>query len=251
MERERDAVPTLKTSSIPTSLIQHNSFENDGISTLALISPIADWLISASSNNIGETATYDPLLAGHAEYLAIGTTGKLGVLSQTFATVPDQTYRFVFDGASGNQFDAQGNNTVLMTSSSASFNPGWSRFDGRTTYTFIETANSTSPTISFGGTGNGTLPNRPLTDIELALAQTLMGRLLRELALAFESLGRGIRLDALAAHLPGVTPYRDAFAGSPEVGWIVLACSAFAFTVATVYVLRRRCRPGNAQRRWS
>ena len=39
-----------------------------------------------------------------------------------------------------------------------------------------------------GGTGNGTLPNRPLTDIELALAQTLMGRLLRELALAFESL---------------------------------------------------------------
>lgn len=39
-----------------------------------------------------------------------------------------------------------------------------------------------------GGTGNGNLPNRPLTDIELALAQTLMGRLLRELALAFESL---------------------------------------------------------------
>lgn len=39
-----------------------------------------------------------------------------------------------------------------------------------------------------GGTGNGTVPNRPLTDIELALAQNLIARTLRELALAFESL---------------------------------------------------------------
>lgn len=39
-----------------------------------------------------------------------------------------------------------------------------------------------------GGTGNGQLPNRPLTDIELGLAQGLMSRMLRELGLAFESL---------------------------------------------------------------
>ena len=39
-----------------------------------------------------------------------------------------------------------------------------------------------------GGSGTGNFPNRPLTDIELALAQTLITRLLRELALAFESL---------------------------------------------------------------
>lgn len=39
-----------------------------------------------------------------------------------------------------------------------------------------------------GGTGNGQLPNRPLTDIELGLAQGLMARMLRELSAAFESL---------------------------------------------------------------
>ena len=48
-----------------------------------------------------------------------------------------------------------------------------------------------------GGTGNGTLPNRPLTDIELALAQNLMARLLRELALAFESL---VAIEPVLAH---------------------------------------------------
>ncbi len=39
-----------------------------------------------------------------------------------------------------------------------------------------------------GGTGNGQLPNRPLTDIELGLAQGLIARMLRELSSAFESL---------------------------------------------------------------
>lgn len=39
-----------------------------------------------------------------------------------------------------------------------------------------------------GGTGNGTMPNRPLTDIELGLAHNLVLRMLRELAMAFESL---------------------------------------------------------------
>lgn len=48
-----------------------------------------------------------------------------------------------------------------------------------------------------GGTGNGTFPNRPLTDIEAALANNLMGRLLRELKLAFESL---VMIEPVLAH---------------------------------------------------
>ncbi len=39
-----------------------------------------------------------------------------------------------------------------------------------------------------GGTGTGSLPRRPLTDIEGALVRNLLGRVLRELAYAFESL---------------------------------------------------------------
>jgi len=39
-----------------------------------------------------------------------------------------------------------------------------------------------------GGTGNGYLPRRPLTEIEGALVRSLLGRVLRELAYAFESL---------------------------------------------------------------
>lgn len=39
-----------------------------------------------------------------------------------------------------------------------------------------------------GGKGSGMVPRRPLTDIETALARNLVGRVLRELAYAFESL---------------------------------------------------------------
>lgn len=39
-----------------------------------------------------------------------------------------------------------------------------------------------------GGTGSGALPQRPLTDIESSLLRTLLQRVLRELAYAFESL---------------------------------------------------------------
>jgi flagellar motor switch protein FliM len=39
-----------------------------------------------------------------------------------------------------------------------------------------------------GGTGAGRLPNRALTDIEASLIRNLLGRVLRELAYAFESL---------------------------------------------------------------
>jgi ABC transport system ATP-binding/permease protein len=68
---------------------------------------------------------------------------------------------------------------------------------------------------------------------------------------AFESLGRALHLGALGAHFQGVTPYRDAFTGPATVGWIVLAAFALAFTLATVVVLQRRCRPGRSHRRWS
>lgn len=39
-----------------------------------------------------------------------------------------------------------------------------------------------------GGTGTGTIPSRPLTDIEDGLVKSLLGRILRELSYAFESL---------------------------------------------------------------
>lgn len=68
---------------------------------------------------------------------------------------------------------------------------------------------------------------------------------------AFESLGRAFRLDAFDARMAGLAPYRDAFRGSPVMGWIVLVSTAVAFTVATVVVLHRRCRPGRSPRRWS
>ena len=68
---------------------------------------------------------------------------------------------------------------------------------------------------------------------------------------AFESLGRALHVNALAVRFPPVTPYRPAFAGSPAVGWAVLTACAVAFTVATVIVLQRRCRPGGSARRWS
>lgn len=48
-----------------------------------------------------------------------------------------------------------------------------------------------------GGGGTGTFPNRPLTDIELTLAQGLIVRLLRELALAFEPL---VAIDPFLTH---------------------------------------------------
>jgi hypothetical protein len=68
---------------------------------------------------------------------------------------------------------------------------------------------------------------------------------------AFESLGRAFHLDTLDTRMAGLTPYRDAFHGSPGFGWIVLSGSAVAFTVATVVVLHWRCRPGRSPQRWS
>jgi hypothetical protein len=41
-----------------------------------------------------------------------------------------------------------------------------------------------------------------------------------------------------------VVAYADAFSGSALIGWSVLVGSAVALTVATMWVLHRKCRPG-------
>jgi FG-GAP-like repeat len=146
-----------------TNLVLNASFENDGFNTSNLISPVSNW--SGTPGNSGETSTKDPILGGHAEYLAIGTVGSLGMFSQTITTVPGRTYLFSFtfssDGASGNQFRAIWNGNAVLTvpstppSSTSSYNPGWASFDGSAIYGFAVTATSTSTTISFSGQGNG------------------------------------------------------------------------------------------------
>jgi hypothetical protein len=41
-----------------------------------------------------------------------------------------------------------------------------------------------------------------------------------------------------------VVPYARTFTGSALIGWVVLAGSAAALTVATMWVLHWKCRPG-------
>lgn len=57
---------------------------------------------------------------------------------------------------------------------------------------------------------------------------------------AFESLGRALQLDRLAAVGGPSSAQHAAFAGSPVVGWVVLAGFAALFLAATVAVLARR-----------
>jgi ABC-type multidrug transport system ATPase subunit len=60
---------------------------------------------------------------------------------------------------------------------------------------------------------------------------------------AFESLGRLLPLDVETGG-GTVVAYADAFSGSALIGWAVLAGSAVVLTVATMWVLHRKCRPG-------
>ena len=57
---------------------------------------------------------------------------------------------------------------------------------------------------------------------------------------AFESLGRALELDRLAAALPGPSAHHAAFSGSPVAGWVVLAGFVGLLLAATVGVLHRR-----------
>jgi ABC-type multidrug transport system ATPase subunit len=60
---------------------------------------------------------------------------------------------------------------------------------------------------------------------------------------SFEALGRGLRLDQLTSTLPIMRAYGDTFSGTVAYRWLVLAGFTMVFTLATVWVLRRRCLP--------
>jgi hypothetical protein len=157
------------------NLVQNNSFEDDGVNVSNLICPITSWT-GCVGINAGETAKHDPILVGHAGYLAIGTVGSLGYVSQSISTVIGQDYRFTFmfssDGDPANRFQAKWGSTVLMDVSDTPFDPNWTFFGcpfindqqyescvqngggGPAYYQFDVVATSTTTTISFGGQGD-------------------------------------------------------------------------------------------------
>jgi ABC transport system ATP-binding/permease protein len=65
---------------------------------------------------------------------------------------------------------------------------------------------------------------------------------------AFEALGRDLNLDRYTASLPAMSAYRDTFAGGTGASLIALATFAVVLTLATVWVLDRRSRPGSSRR---
>lgn len=65
---------------------------------------------------------------------------------------------------------------------------------------------------------------------------------------AFEALGRGLDLDRYTATLPAMSAYRGTFHGGTIANHIALAAFALVFTLATMWVLHRRSRPGSTTR---
>ncbi|WP_415651125.1 ATP-binding cassette domain-containing protein [Rhodococcus opacus] len=65
---------------------------------------------------------------------------------------------------------------------------------------------------------------------------------------AFEALGRDLDLDRYSATLPAMSAYGDTFHGGTGASLIALASFAVALTLATVWVLDRRSRPGASRR---
>jgi ABC-type multidrug transport system ATPase subunit/ABC-type multidrug transport system permease subunit len=65
---------------------------------------------------------------------------------------------------------------------------------------------------------------------------------------AFEALGRYLNLDRYTATLPAMSAYRDTFHGGTGASLIALASFAIVLTMATVWVLNRRSRPGMSRR---
>ena len=61
---------------------------------------------------------------------------------------------------------------------------------------------------------------------------------------SFEALGHALRLERLTVALPAMRAYGDAFSGTAAYRWLLLAGLAVVFTLATMWVLRRRCLPG-------
>lgn len=141
------------------NLVQNSSFEDDGFNQgSSLFCPMTGWSTTCDGAS-GATQTLAPGLVGRASYLAIGSTGGLNFVSQDITTAAGQTYRFVFDyssdGASGNQFQALWDGSLVMNVADDAFNAGWNTFDGSATYEFLVTATSALTTIAFGGLGNG------------------------------------------------------------------------------------------------
>jgi ABC transport system ATP-binding/permease protein len=66
---------------------------------------------------------------------------------------------------------------------------------------------------------------------------------------SFEALGRGLRLDRLTSTLPALRAYGGTFSGTVAYRWLVLAGFTMIFTLATVWVLRRRSLPRPPGRR--
>src|SRR5262252_9513206 len=65
---------------------------------------------------------------------------------------------------------------------------------------------------------------------------------------SFEALGRALGLDQLTSTLPAMRAYGDTFSGTAAYRWLVLTGFAGVFALATVWVLRRRSRPGTRRR---
>jgi ABC-type multidrug transport system ATPase subunit len=65
---------------------------------------------------------------------------------------------------------------------------------------------------------------------------------------SFEALGCGLRLDQLTSTLPAMRAYGATFSGTVAYRWLVLAGFTLVFTLATVWVLRRRSLPRAAGR---
>jgi hypothetical protein len=65
---------------------------------------------------------------------------------------------------------------------------------------------------------------------------------------AFEALGRDLDLDRYTAALPSMSAYGDTFHGGTGASLIALGSVAVGLTLATVWVLDRRSRPGASRR---
>lgn len=65
---------------------------------------------------------------------------------------------------------------------------------------------------------------------------------------AFEALGRDLDLDRYTATVPAMSAYDSTFHGGTAASLIALAASAGVLTLATVWVLDRRSRPGASRR---
>lgn len=65
---------------------------------------------------------------------------------------------------------------------------------------------------------------------------------------AFDALGRDLQLDHYSATLPAMSAYRETFQGGNVVSLLALASLAVAVTLATVWLLDRRSRPGASKR---